>query len=1069
MLAFLALLLSGTLLGQITGSLRGVVLDSSGAAISEATVTITSVESGETRQMKTDVGGNFSFSLLRIGTYEVKVEATGFRAFLTQADVLTGQVASIRFDMEVGLVSETVTVFGAVTPLDTENAQIQNSVSGAAIQSLPVGRNANLYATTAPGVIPVSDNNPFLGSGSYNTNGGRGRGNNITVDNITTTDISVTGTGGVMDILNFSDLKEVKLISNNFSAEYGRNANSQLIYNLKSGTNELHGDVYHFFQNDALNARSFFDTSGEADVKRYNNWGFSVGGPVYFGPRLDLRNKLFWLASYEGIKERGASAPVIANVPTAAMMAQITDPTARALVQQYELPNGGSATTLTQTASETTDLYKMNIKSDWLLNDSHRITGRYARAHSTEGGAGLTFIGSNLANFGATSEGGPQQASLSWTAVFSPTLVNEARFGFGRSTAAFPIASTAELGTRIIFLNGQVDSFGVWEGLPQGRLQNTFQYSDTLTWVKGSHTLKAGGDLYRYQGNSFFDALARGRYYFSSWDAFAAGQPTQYQQRFGSSVRGNRVWNHFYFLQDDWKVSPNLTLNLGVRIEVAHGVTEVNNIISNLNLDCTSPFGALGTGPFGCMELGGSSFKTNVNPAPRVGFAYTMGAQRKTVIRGGWGIAYDFIFLNPVTNQRFLPPFIVTGVLANFSGSNSFANVVDGTSAFQAETLAQVGKFSQTTVNFGNISPAIAQDLRNPQVHQFNLGVQHELMPNLVIKLNYVGTKSNYLQRTRSLNLIASPPAPATSLADETARLADFRAAVSGSTGGATRASNRIDPRFNEINYFDSSANSNYHSFQANVEKRFAAGYMLAGSYTYSKSIDDVSDSLGVLVNDSATQQDPTNNRNNRGPSQFDVRQRLSITHTWELPWGQAIDNRILRGLASGWTFSGISSFRTGFPVTFITGSRRGVSPLTVNGIATGADVRPNVTGDLSGWAPKPAGSAGAPSGLNDDSVQRISSYAASLGLSQPLIGNFGDLGRNVARLDGGVNFDWQVHKDTKIRESVTLRIGAEFYNIFNNVDFQEVNRNISNPNFGQYTSVNGDSRNIQLQARIIF
>jgi len=1075
LLAIASILLASALFGQITGSLRGVVIDSSGAAIPGATVTLTSLETGEVRQMRTDPEGNFAFHLLRIGFYEIKAEAGGFRTGVTQAEVRTGEVAGVQMRLEVGQVTESITVTDAVALLDTENAQIQRAVTGPAIQEFPVARNPNLFATMAPGVVPVTANNPFLGSGSYNTNGGRGRGNNITVDNITTTDISVTGTGGVLNVLNFSDLREVKLISNNFSAEYGRNSSSQLIYNLKSGTNEFHGEVFHFFRNDKLNSRPYFDRTGKANIVRWNEWGYSVGGPVYLPRLFDGRNKLFWLSSYEGIKERGAGASRIANVPTAAMLAQVTDPTSKAILEMYKLPaatsTGANAGQVEQSAATTTDLYKLNYKIDWNASSQDTVSGRYARAHLTGGSSGLTFIGSNLANFGALNEGVPQQASLAWTHLFSPTVVHEARFGFGRSTAAFPINSTAPLGPRIIFNNGQVDAFGVWEGLPQGRIQNTFQYTDTLTWVRGAHNFKWGADVYRYQGNSFFDAQVRGVFRFNNWDDFAAGKPFQHTQRFGSSVRGHRVTNHHYFFQDDWKATRNLTLNLGLRIEVAHGVSEVNGLISNLNLDCRQPMGAAGTGPYGCMEVGKPSFGTNVNWGPRFGFAYAIGANRRTVLRGGYGIAYDFIFLNPVTNQRFLPPFIVTGNLVgieSFTGANSFAAVFAGKSQYQAETAAQVGKFDPNTRNFGSVSPAIAYDLRNPQVHQFHLGIQRELFRDLVVKLGYVGTKGNYLQRTRSLNLLAAPPQPATSLADETARLNEFRTAISASSGTPTRPSNRTDPRFNEINYLDSSANSNYHSFQMDVQKRFSSGYMLMAAYTYGKSIDDVSDALGVLINDAPDQQNPLDNRDNRAPSQFDIRQRLVITHNWQLPFGKGIGHGWLRRLVAGWGFSGISSFRSGFPVTFQAGPRRGVSPIPVNGIAAAATVRPNASGPFV-FEPKPAGSAAAPSTLNSDPVQRISAYAESLGLSQPLLGNFGTLGRNVARLNGQVNFDWQVYKDTAIREQLKFQIGAEFYNIFNNTSFQEVNRNISNPNFGQYTTVATDARWIQLRARLVW
>ncbi|MBI1897989.1 MAG: carboxypeptidase regulatory-like domain-containing protein, partial [Acidobacteria bacterium] len=222
----LAVLASPVAFAQITGEIRGVVLDPSGAAIPNAKITLTSKETGATRQVTSDEEGRFALPLLPIGEYEVKAEAPAFRIAVTPAIVRSGEISTVRFALEVGQVTESVVVTDAVSALDTENAQVQYSIEGEKIQEFPVGRNPNLFATIAPGVIPVTEANPFLGSGSYNSNGSRGRANNITVDNVTSTDISVTGTGGPLSPLNFSQIKEVKLITNNFTAEYGRNSGS---------------------------------------------------------------------------------------------------------------------------------------------------------------------------------------------------------------------------------------------------------------------------------------------------------------------------------------------------------------------------------------------------------------------------------------------------------------------------------------------------------------------------------------------------------------------------------------------------------------------------------------------------------------------------------------------------------------------------------------------------------------------------------------------------------------------------------------------------------------------------
>jgi len=554
---------------------------------------------------------------------------------------------------------------------------------------------------------------------------------------------------------------------------------------------------------------------------------------------------------------------------------------------------------------------------------------------------------------------------------------------------------------------------------------------------------------------------------FATFADFQQGNPLSYQQRFGNSVRANRVRNFFAFAQDDWKVTRKLTLNIGMRMEWAGGPTEANGRISNLFLNNNAAFGAAGAGPFGLLETGKPSFRSNTNWGPRIGFAYNPSSSGKTVIRGGYGIAYDFIFLNPITNQRFLPPLIITGALTgaqSFTGANSFGNIIGGSAQIQRETLAQVGNLATNVLNFGNISPAIDFGLRNPQVHQWNLGIQREQF-GVVWKAGYVGTKGNFLPRTRDLNLLANRLTPAASVTDETARLAEFQSAFAGLSGGATRRSNRIDGRYNVIGWVDSSANSNYHSMQLEAQKRINS-FLMNVTYTWGKSIDDGSDVLGVLINDSSNQQNPLDNRNNRSVSQFDLRSRLVIAHQWEPTWFKGSSSWMLRNVVGNWGFSGVTSFRSGFPVTLEAGPRRGLNPLTVFG--GGAAVRPNAAGPVN-IDFRPANSAGSPLGLNTDPVQRISNYAASLGLSQPLLGNIGNLGRNVVRTNGERNFDLTVYKNFNLNETVKFQIRSEFYNAFNNTAFQDVSRLITATDFGQYTTVAQNARILQLGARFVF
>lgn len=1069
--AFGIWLFASALSAQITGDLRGTVSDASGAAVPKATITLTSDATKQSRKQITNAQGEFTFPLLQAGTYAVKAESSGFSVANTKAEVKAGEVAAVNFKLQVGAVTTEVEVSGAVAKLDTENAQLQTSVVGAAVQEIPVGRNPNLFALTAPGVAPVSANNPYLGSGSFNSNGGRGRGNNVTVDGVTATDVSVTGTGGPLGPLNFSSIKEVQVITNNFSAEYGRNSSSQVLYITKGGTNDLHGEVYEYLQNNVLNARSFFDRTGKASVLKQNTYGFEVGGPVFIPKLFNGRNRVFWHVDYEGLKTRGVGAAVIATVPTPTALAGVTDPTSKALIAQYSLPSSPTGT-LAETAPSTTDTYQVSYRGDVVLSKNDNLWVRYGVFDSVANSTGLTFVSTNLPGFGAGSTNHPRQATAAETHLFGSSAVNEFRFGFGQSKPAFPIETPYKLGVAVSFLDG-TSGFGVSNILPQGREQRTYQFTDNFTYTRGKHNLKSGFEYYKLDADSYFDSNIRGSLTFASFAAFQAGQVTSYSQNFGNSVRQNRVNNVSWFLQDDWKPMKNLTINAGIRLEFAGGPTEANKLISNLNLNNRSAFGAAGAGPLGLLETGKPSFNSNYNWGPRFGFAYQPFGDSKTVIRGGYGIAYDFVFLNPITNQRFLPPFIYAGSLSgasSFTGGNSYANLVAGTATIQQQLSASVGSLSTTALNFGAVSPAIAQNLRNPQVQQWSFGIQRELIQNYVLKVTYVGTKGTFLPRTRPINLVANIPAPATSLADETARLSQFQAAFSGQSGNVSSYSNRIDPRYNAVNYVESSANSIYNSMQVELQQRYAKGLSLNVAYTFAHSIDDNSDVLGVLVNDTPAQQNPNDNRNNRAASQFDLRHTFVVTHTYELPWLKNAQNRLVRGALGGWAFAGISSYRTGFPVNIYAGSRLGLTDPVID-LGTGNAVdRPNVSGAITNFKPEPSGSAGAPSGTITSNGGTISAYANSLGLSQPLLGNFGNLGRNVLRLNGQLNFDWNMYKNFRFSEKVNLQLRGEFYNIFNAHAFQSLaSQSITSSSFGQYNAVSQNSRTGQVAVRIIF
>lgn len=1042
--------------GQITGDLQINVADSSNAVVPNANIKVHSLETGAERNAATDTDGGARVSQLAVGQYEVTVTREGFNAVKTTVSVVSGVPVTVPVVLSVAAAAQQIDVTTTLAAVNTVNGQLQTTVESKDITDLPIiGTGGALaFAATAPGVTPVTPNNPFLGFGSYNSNGGRGRGNNITLDNATATDVSTTGSSG-LNTVPLDAIKEVNFITTQFTAEFGRNANSQFQILTKGGTNDFHGELFEFAANSFFNARDYFDRTGSATPNINNDFGGMAGGHI-------IKDKLFYFGTYEQNPIRGLGGSRVATVPTPAQAASAT-PLAQQIMTNYQVPTSPSGT-VTQTAPSGTDIRAFSGRLDYNLSARDVLYARFGENSSAAHSTGNTFIDSNLATNGASSISRPWTGTLTETHIFGPSTVNTFLVAFQRSSPIFSPLLQAK-GPEIAFTDG-TSNFGTWPGLPQGRVQNNFQYTDSVAHVWGKHQLKFGFQLERIRANSFFDSNVNGTLTFLTLSDFLAGNPFQYSQDFGNSVRGNRVWNEYFYAQDDWKITRTLTLNIGFREEVAGGTTEINNIISNIDPTLTNtPLGGAGTGPLGAFRTGGSYFHTNWNPSPRFGFAWNPKAG-KTVIRGGYGISYDFIYLNPITNGRFLPPFMYTFTLpqTQFTGANTVANILAGTSPFQQQSASTIGTFGTTIKNFGSVG-YVDPNLKNPQYQQYSLTIQHELFNNWTLQATYAGSKGTFLQRTQGLNFMAPgvyviPTTLAQQQAEQAANV--FKNANAGLSGTISSPSNRIDGRFNQVTVVQSSANSNYNSLQVSADKRFSAWYAFRVAFTWSKSIDDASDALGVLANDTASQQDPFDNRNNRAVSQFDVPKRLVITHDF-ISNAKSMQNHVLAKVLDGWQFSGIFQAQSGLPVNFLAGSVAGVTDGTLFGAyaTTTQSQRPDLVGPISlKFSPNPGSGANNPNKVTNS------------GLAQPLIGHIGTLGRNVMRLNPLIQSDMTVGRDFPIKERVHFRLEAQIYNIFNNTTFS-VNSplpSLSSPaTFGYYSGTDTNSRRMTMAGRLIW
>lgn len=1031
---------------QITGDLLVKVSDPADAVISGAKVRITNTANNASREGATDANGQVRFGLLETGSYKVSIENAGFATATTTATVSTGAVRELAIRLELSTTKQEVVVEESVVAVNTTNAQLTTGIDSKKVTEFALPNGVLSLAGTTPGVIPVSARNPFLGQGSYNSNGGRGRGNNITIDNAQATDVSTTGGAGTGTVP-LDAIREVSIISNQFSAEYGRNSSSQFQIVTKSGTNELHGRLVHFFKNDKLNARDYFDRTGKASILRDNNWVAAVGGRI-------VKDKLFYFGTYEQQKIRGAGGTRTALVLTPEQL-QRASATSR---QLFEAVKGVTSPTgqVNNSAPLGTNSIAYSGKIDWVITSKDLLTGRYAYQDSENNSPSLTFIASNLPTNGASSTSRPQSVALSYTRTISSTMVLNQMATFLRSNPNFIPLQNITAPT-VQFQSGQAE-LGTWSGLPQGRTQNVYNSLTTLSKMSGAHYFKGGYTLERIQANSIFDSNVRGTLVFQSPDTFIAGTPAIYSQRFGGSIRGNRVLNQGAFFQDDWRITRKLTLNLGVRLEIAGGVSEVNNLLSNLNLDKQEALGGAGTGALGTINQGGKVFNTNYNWAPRFGFAYSPDA--KWAIRGGYGWAYDFIFLNPITNLRFAPPFMYNFSTTDFSGATNLASILAGTSPFQVSGRQTVGNFGTTIRNFGGFNP-VDYAMNNPRVQQFTFTIERQLGNGFLARIGYSGSKGDFLPRARPLNTVQPGlVVPATSAADEEARRATYTAINAGLNAAPTSPTNRIDPRFTAVNINESSANSNYHSLQAYLARSFRNGLNFTAAYTWSKSIDDVSDVLNVVAGDTPAQQNPFNNRDNRAVSGFDVPHRFVFTHNYEFS-KFSNSNAFVKQVLGGWAVNGIFQLQSGSPINILSGARVGFAypdPLLLGG--TGA-VRPNLVGSTLNLKFEPTRGGGAA-----PADQKI----AASGLAQPFIGNFGTLGRNVIRMNGLTHYDMTLQKNFPIRERMTFQVQSQFNNLFNNTQFQGPGASLAAaPTFGYYQDTSTNARTITLVARLIF
>ena len=1072
---------------QETSEFTGRIVDAGGSVAPGVAVEIRQVSTDVKWDVRSNSDGYYTQALLPPSDLPGDGAAGGFKQEVRNVTLEVEQVARLDFTLHVGSQTETVDVTAVTPMLESSNASIGQVVETQAIADLPLnGRNYLDLAKLTMGVTEPSGvgqagtaGDRAKNGGAFIANGTRSDQNNFLLDGI-------DNNAKIPDLSNNTNvviqpsvdaLGEIKVDTNKYSPEYGHSAGAVLNATTKTGTNRLHGSLFEFLRNDAVDARNFFLAPGAAKQElRQSQYGATFGGPI-------IRNRTFIFGSWQGSRQN-AGATIVDTLPSAANLAgnfssllpkAITDPAAvvpsatgtgftrpvfpgniipssrfaqtssllDALIPAQNVPGAANNYSVSPVAVNHRDAFDMRGDQDFSNTD--RFFARYSYYElyfNNPGPLPAPLIGSSNFQQSINNQSG-HQAALGETHVFSPSVVNDFRAGYNRiSNALRPFVSTdidpqfgigyipphpGMTGLPDIAITGY-SNLGEAAFLPDAKGSDTFQLTDSLLWSKGKHYIKAGGE-YRWVRSRFdIDADARGLFNFSgtfTGNAFAdylLGDPNQ--ETLNSELDGDLRYKYYgAYINDDWKVTPKLTLNLGIRYERETAPIERNNLQSNFvvgpnvlifpnnNIPSTAliPASLAGTIPAGVDPRALIKVFGN-NWAPRAGLAYQI--RPNTVIRVGGGLFYAEADAagasgRPVSN----PPFRTTynppagdGIHPTFTFASGFP--------VNAENPAFFNQSTSSLISFNPYEKV-------PVVYKWSADVQQQ-MGKYLLDVGYVGTKGTDLAIAYNINQ-----------------------AYAGAGAAATRFPYQ---GFNTITYQDSMGNSEYDSLQVRLQRRYSNGISLLMSYTWSKSIDLGSGSLVAdltfrNVNDVGWE---------RAASSGSVPQRFVTSYTYALPVGRGKQfspgNRVLRGVIGDWQLNGITTIRDGQPFT-VTQS--------VSSANTGA-ARPN-------WNPSATSSSFHPS-VND--------WFYLGAFSQPTQYNYGNAGRDILQGPGAINFDASIFKRfavPQLGESGQVLLRFEGFNIFNHPNFGTPAANISVAGAGSITTLTTSMRVLQAGLKIVF
>ena len=1069
--------------------MRGKILDQNGAVIPGAELTLTNEETGETRKTVTGVEGEYAFTSLQPGSYRVEVTATGFATYARNKTLLqVNQETRLDISLVVGGVS--TDAYMIVEPqgqLKVDSPALGTVIDNRQIAGLPLdGRNFYELNLLVPGAVPAAQGSAgsVRGDFAFSVNGAREDSNNFLLDGVYNVDPKLN-TFAVRPSVDA--IREYEMLTSTYDASFGRNPGAQVNVVLKSGSNYFHGSAFEFFRNAALDGRNYFAPSDQPKPQyQRNQFGFSLGGPI-------SKDKTFFFADYESTRAREGITR-IANVPTFAArngdFSAYLPPTTVVAANNtscnpIRLDNGQPfintpsqfivcnvfvpGTPMAFPGNRIAPLYMNNIgrriaalypapnrnvpfanfasspaqrdrndtfdfRVDHALTQESHWVFRYSFGDRDlfEPFSGPTF--SLVPGYGTNVPRRSQNIMLGETHIFSPIFVNEARVAFNRvaigvlqeqfgtstnRAVGLPELSSnpRDFGLSFITLSGY-SPIGDEGNNPQASVTNTYQILDTASYVSGKHLFKFGLDLRFVQQNgyrdvqsrgfiNFIDSTPQGRITGNALADLLVGLPLRSGGARVDNAQHLRTESYDFFVNDSYRVAPSLTITAGLRYEYNSPPVDAFDRANIYNPTTQSLV------PVGTNGVPRSGFEPDRNNfAPRVGIAWTPGEDGKIVLRAGYGVYFDQSALAPGEALYFNAPYFDFNLYFPLPGlpltlGNPFPN------------------------NFPFLLPdsalAIQRDFRTPYMQHWNFNVQREFGRNRMLEVAYVGSKGTKLVSARDLNQPLQP--------------------------SPLQFNPRPVQQFADINILESRSNSTYNSLQVKFQQRLSNGLQFLSSYTWSKSLDDASNFF-TSAGDPNFPQDSYDVTAERGRSNFDVRHRLSVSYSYDLPFGKdqrfVADSGWLSKLMSGWQTFGVVTLQMGRPFTVALPADFDNSNTGFSSLGFGANDRPNAVAD-----PR----------LSTRTPQRWFDTAA---FALPPFGSFGSAGRNILDGPGFQNVNASLVKNMSFKERINLQLRAEFFNLFNHPNFNLPDNFFGSPTFGQILSAQSP-RHIQFGAKVLF